>query len=157
MKTLDYFETRSTKDAGTGCWLWAGALHRDGYGEFSDTGRTSLSHRGAWEAAHGSIPEGIHVCHRCDVRRCVNPAHLFLGTNADNVRDKVSKGRQSRLRGSHHGRAKLTEHDVRIIKMLLNLGVQSKRLATLYGVSKSGIGFIKTGQHWAHVAPLEGP
>ena len=154
MKTLDYFEMRSTKDT-TGCWLWD--RHLDRYGVFRDEGQLKKAHRGAWEAVNGAVPEGMHVLHRCDVPRCCNPEHLFLGTHADNMRDKVSKGRQSRskLKGSQHGMAKLVEHDVSIIKLLLDLGVQGKRLADLYGVSKSSISLIRLGRKWRHVAPLE--
>jgi len=153
MKALEYFEQRSTPEPNTGCWLWTKATHRVGYGQFNDACGIRGAHRGAWEATHGSIPEGMHVLHKCDVRACVNPEHLFLGTNNDNMQDKIRKGRQ--LRGSQLSQSKLTEHDVSIIKMLLGLDVKSHRLATLYDVSQAIISDVKLGRTWGHVAPLE--
>ena len=82
-----------------GCWLWTGYRFHAGYGGFheSQPKRTvRLAHRVAWELTNGLIPDGLHVCHTCDNRSCVRPDHLFLGTNADNVADKVAKGRQAK-------------------------------------------------------------
>ena len=77
-----------------GCWLWRGALSRKGYGSFrADAIGGRQSHRVAWELTHGPIPDGLFVLHRCDTPRCVNPAHLWLGTAADNSRDMALKGR----------------------------------------------------------------
>ena len=78
----------------SGCWLWLGPhMSQGGYGCFRFDGKNHYAHRAAWELAYGSIPSGLHVCHRCDVPLCVNPAHLFLGTPGDNVRDCRTKGR----------------------------------------------------------------
>lgn len=76
-----------------GCWLWTGALYRLGYGHAYLLGKQQLAHRIAWILAFGEIPQGMLVCHRCDVRNCVNPEHLFLGTHKDNTRDMLRKGR----------------------------------------------------------------
>lgn len=83
-------------DAVTGCWLWTGATFK-GYGLIRSGGQgcpTHLAHRVSWRVHCGPIPEGLYVCHHCDNPPCCNPAHLFLGTQADNMRDCVSKGRQ---------------------------------------------------------------
>ena len=84
-------ENRIVKDV-SGCWLWQGHL-RDGYGQVSVLGKPKAVHRIYWELINGTIPEGILVCHRCDVRNCINPSHLFLGTVKENMQDKIKKGR----------------------------------------------------------------
>ncbi len=75
------------------CWLWTGCLTQNGkgYGAISVSGRQVATHRVAWTLEYGPIPPGKHVCHHCDVPRCCNPAHLFLGTHAENIRDMMHK------------------------------------------------------------------
>ena len=80
------------KDA-TGCWLWQGTCYHDGYGAINISGKMKRTHRVSWELINGSIPEGMYICHHCDVRDCINPAHLFLGTQQDNVKDMIKKKR----------------------------------------------------------------
>jgi hypothetical protein len=75
------------------CWSWTGALDSGGYGQCGRDRRLHKTHRVAWMLTHGEIPDGLVVCHHCDNRRCCNPAHLFVGTQGDNVRDMVRKGR----------------------------------------------------------------
>lgn len=75
------------------CWEWTAARHPSGYGTFYFNGKWSRAHRTAWELANGPIPEGLLVLHRCDNPPCVNPRHLWLGTDADNTRDMIAKGR----------------------------------------------------------------
>lgn len=83
---------RNKKD----CWLWEGAVFNTGYGKIRRENKIKLAHRISWELHFGHIPEGMCVCHKCDVPLCVNPGHLFLGTQKDNIQDKVNKGRQAK-------------------------------------------------------------
>lgn len=78
----------------SGCWAWNGARRPNGYGNINVEGKTLSVHRASWIAFNGEIPDGLQVCHRCDVRHCTNPSHLFLGTQKDNMIDMISKGRQ---------------------------------------------------------------
>ena len=115
-------------------------------------GRTWSTHRYAWTQANGPIPPGMWVLHRCDVRRCVNPEHLFLGTAQDNSRDMVAKGRKVTNRGESHKLAKLTDGEVREIRLKYN-GDRGDitRLARAFGVSRTAIERVVKGMGWKHV------
>lgn len=93
--TKERFETSFLGEPNSGCWLWMGGLRPPGYGQIMKTGfpTSAFAHRVSWELYRGPIPDGMIVCHKCDTRSCVNPDHLFLGTNLDNTRDCISKGR----------------------------------------------------------------
>lgn len=86
-------EAYSIPEPNSGCWLWLARVSPNGYGSTNVDGRDTGAHRASYLAFNGPIPSGLHVLHRCDVPLCVNPDHLWLGTNADNVRDMVAKGR----------------------------------------------------------------
>lgn len=134
------------------CWEWMGAQNGAGYGKIGRGGRREglvLAHRLSWELANGVIPEGQCVCHHCDNPGCVNPAHLFLGTNIDNMQDAVEKGRM--VRGSAIKGAKLTEQDVREILCFLAAGYPHKEIAEAYNVARVTITQINTGKIWAWV------
>ena len=131
------------------CWIWTG--YRDkkmGYGMFWLGGKMHLSHRVAYELFKGPIAEGMHVCHSCDVPGCVNPAHLWLGSNAANVADKVSKGRQSSMKGTAHPSARIDEATVRWIRSCELSGAEIGRRL---GMDRSSINYIRKGRLWGHV------
>jgi hypothetical protein len=145
------------------CWLWIGGFANTGYGQMSrrrEDGSWTMvnSHKLSWEEHYGRVPDGLQVLHKCDNRKCCNPAHLFLGTQAENVADMVSKGRQSRGEKKVLS-AKLTQVQVNEIKVALApyAGVRVRRgvvrdLASLYGVSKAAICLIGKGRNWRAAA-----
>lgn len=130
------------------CWLWMGGTDRWGYGLIKIDGSNKLVHRVTWEFANGPIPEGLFVCHRCDVPACVNPAHLFLGTAKDNMIDMVRKGRNKPgiARGEKNGLAKLDWNSVRQIRA--SQGRSQRSLATEFGVHRDTIGAILRNKAW---------
>lgn len=134
------------------CWLWTAGVQAFGYGRFSSgrkLGISTLSHRVSWVLAHGEVPEGLCVLHSCDNRLCVNPHHLFLGTNQDNSDDMVSKARQ--VQGEQHGNAKLSEDKVNGI--LYDTRTQQE-IARAYQVSQSTISRVKSGESWKEITKL---
>jgi hypothetical protein len=133
----------------SGCWLWIGARHTSGYGLFWLEGRWQRAHRVSYELAVGTIPLGLWVLHRCDVRPCVRPKHFFLGTVSENSADMVAKGRAAR--GERHGCAKLNPDQVREIRELAQLGRPQRTIAVDFEVSQSAVSQIVRGFRWAHV------
>lgn len=147
-----------------GCWLWQGTTNNAGYGTIGlgDRGEgKGFAHRVSYEEHVGSIPPGLFVCHRCDVKTCVNPDHLFVGTQQDNLDDAASKGRMlsggnwkaahdsSICKGSKHGMAKLTEAEVvEVINSFASSNITKQQLAKQYGVCRATIRNIVTGRNW---------
>lgn len=130
------------------CWEWT-ACTQYGYGQFglSRPRRLELTHRYSWELANGPAGE-MCVLHKCDNRRCVNPAHLFLGTRTDNMADKVRKGRQSR--GENAGTV-LTAETVRQIREWRARGISRYRIAKMLALSQGTIAAVIQGRTWKHV------
>lgn len=133
------------------CWPWIASTYRGGYGQFSSGHsysqlKTSKAHRVSWTLRNGTIPDGLHVLHKCDNRICVNPNHLFLGTSADNTADMVAKGRQAQ--GSRNGCTKLTETQVLAIRSDTR---SSWTISSEYGVTHTQVSKIKSRRQWAHL------
>ena len=140
------------------CWTWTACVGRKGYGKIGSGQRdkpTVEAHIVSWELANGPRPAGMNVCHHCDTPACVNPSHLFLGTQAENQADMVSKLRQTL--GEKNSMAKLTESDVRTIRALLRRGVMQKSIAVMFGVTDPTISNIKSGKTWSHVSHAKRP
>lgn len=130
------------------CWLWIGSLNPTGYGHASRGGRVLGAHRLSYEIAHGPIPQGMSVLHRCDVRNCVNPAHLFLGTQAENVADMMRKGRKVPPRGERQHMARLTAEKVLAIRAAKGT---YEEIARMFGVAKPTVGNVIRRETWKHV------
>jgi hypothetical protein len=138
-------------DTNGGCWLWPQYLASNGYAHTRMLGEQITVHRLSWRVFRGNIPRGLVVCHRCDVRACCNPDHLFLGTHADNIADMISKGRHSPRRGEQNTLSKLTEDQAVTIIARAGAGEPLRSLALEYGVSYSTIYYVKTGRSWPHL------
>lgn len=142
------------------CWEWTRCRSPDGYGRFglgSAAQGTDYAHRVAWRLVKGEIPRGLFVLHRCDNPACCNPAHLFLGTQADNVADMIAKGRESHAtgrKGTAHPGAKLSEDAVRDILASPN---SNGELASKYGVARNTIRRIRRRSIWSHVETEQCP
>lgn len=149
----DRFWAKVDRHSGDGCWLWRGATSRGGYGEISHNGRPQPAHRVAWELTNGPIPTGMQVLHRCDVRACCRPDHLFLGSQRDNVNDMIMKGRdaQNPVFGERHGKSKLTAPKVSEIRSLYASGVSQQEIADRFGITRGNVGFIVSHKTWRHV------
>jgi hypothetical protein len=129
-----------------GCWNWT-AAKKHGYGSVKWGGRMRIAHRIAFEIECGSIPEGMQVCHHCDNPACVRPSHLFLGTQKDNMRDMIVKGRQARPPAT-----KLTWADAQVIREAPGL---HREIAARFGISRPTVSEIKAGSYWKTEQYLE--
>lgn len=135
---------------GTGCWEWTGVKDRDGYGKLSLPGEKAgnvRAHRFSYELHKGPIPTGLLVIHSCDNPGCVNPEHLRVGTNSDNLGDMAAKDRSTR--GRRHPRVKLTEDRVRHIRALIAAGNTTYSVSKMVGVSPGAVMAIHLKRTWA--------
>ena len=129
-----------------GCFVWAGWVDAEGYGSICVEGKSTRVHRFVYEQCVGAIPEGSVVRHTCDNPACINPAHLAIGTQYDNIQDKMRRGRQAR--GSSHGCATVTWDAIRSIRRLYMRGVRQVQLAAQFGLHQTQISNIVTGKSW---------
>lgn len=163
-------EQRAIRDL-NGCLLWTGPIDKDGYGCVSVGGMHRRAHRLSYESARGAIPANLCVLHTCDVRSCIEPNHLFLGTRSENAADRHAKGRNATgeqhgskthperflhngnnaPRGGSHHKAKLSESDVIEIRRRRAAGDLLKNLAADFGVSTLNISWIARRKTWKHV------
>jgi hypothetical protein len=154
----------------SGCWIWmrttngAGKYGRGGYGIGHPEGIRVYMHRWVYQITHGAIPDGMMVCHRCDIRCCINPDHLYLGDAMSNHIDKVVRGRARSpgakgdanatrkypglTRGGNNGRAKLCLDDITAIRTAYTNGEQQRSIACRYGIGQSQISRICRGASW---------
>ena len=147
--TRERIENKIDRIPESGCWIWTGTITSRGYGQLLSSNKKIYAHRAAFEAFIGEIPDGMVVCHTCDNVHCVNPDHLFLGTQKDNLQDMKKKGRSTH--GEKNAQSLLTEANVIVIKSLLSDGWTEAQVAKHYGVSRSNINAIKLNKRWNHV------
>lgn len=142
------------KNPNNDCIEWNGEIIHNGYGRFSVNYKKTLAHRFSYELHKEKIPYGMMVCHKCDNRKCVNPLHLFLGTNEKNMKDMVLKKRQSY--GERQRCAKLKINDVIEIKKMIIAGLSDKYIHEKFTfISRSTINSIKHNRYWKHVEIIE--
>lgn len=123
-----------------GCRLFTGCIQANGYGRATISGKTDYAHRHMYRLFHGHIPQCIDVCHWCDVRACINPHHLFLGTRADNMADAVRKGRQAK--GTKLPHTKLSDVDKKNITNRARSGEMYESIARDFGICRQHAGQI---------------
>jgi hypothetical protein len=145
------FWNHISPEPNTGCWLWDGPVGgqppRWGYGKMKHGGITMSAHRVSWELHRGPIPAKMWICHKCDVPRCCNPDHLFLGNASTNALDAVSKGRTNTL-GEKNRHAKLTAEQVIAIRADTRI---AEIVGAEVGVSGSQVRYIRRRLNWRHI------
>jgi len=136
------------------CWEWQG-MKKPGWGGYGlfwfDGTSQNKAHRTAWNLIYGDIPDGLGVLHTCDNPSCVNPLHLWLGTQRDNRLDMENKGRSRIVRGSKNCRCKLSEDKVRKMRLLRSQGVLGKDVANRFDISTSAVSQVANRRTWDYV------
>jgi len=138
------------------CWEWQGSINyaKGGYGQLSHNKKTLKAHRVSYELYYAEPLNDLHCLHKCDNPSCVNPMHLFAGTNLDNVKDKILKGRcyTGYQKGEHNGASKLKDKDViQIRKLYKTKNYTTIKLGKMYGVHRSTISYIVNNKTYTHL------
>lgn len=170
---IDAHADKIAADPNTGCWHWTGACDRydkpsGTHGRVRIDGVMQFAHRASFEAAHGPIPDGLIVRHRCDVPHCVNPDHLELGTRQDNVDDMMDRGRgigprvappdgpvMPSVSAERNGMARLDQAKIDAIRAMRKAGVSCSRVGDVFGVSKSYVSKVARGVRWLTPPPKD--
>lgn len=138
-------------DKSSNCWVWTASKSKRGYGHFKIHSKVWQAHRYSWLIHYGYIPKGLCVCHVCDDPACVNPGHLWIGTQLENMQDKIKKGRLRVGIGERHGHSKLSNKQVLKIRAIYSKGVTRASLAQKYRVTPANIGNVVNRKTWKHI------
>lgn len=153
--TIARFNDKFWIDPISGCWLWQGkklSSPPNNYGRFWLHGRFVLAHRASWVLHRGGIPDGKVICHKCDDPLCVNPGHLFIGTQLDNIKDMCAKKRNSTAHGENNKMSKFTETDIKNIRAICSVYRKKyAKIARQYRVTAAAIRAIDIRATWRHV------
>jgi hypothetical protein len=147
-KDIPRFWSKVDKNKPDKCWEWKSYRFKKGYGGFQLRTHNTAAHRVSWVINFGNIPDGFCVCHKCDNPSCVNPNHLFLGTVAENNKDRAKKGRSADTNGERNPAAKLKNELIPIIREKSERGLSQRKIAKEFGVGKSTIARIIHKTHW---------
>ena len=146
---MERFWSKTVKNEKNGCINWIASKNKCGYGQFRIGNKILYANRVSYELSIGGIPKNMEVCHKCDNPACVNPDHLFLGTHKDNMNDASVKKRFPNRKGQNNPSAKLTENDIRDIKILLQTDLSQRKIGLLFSVGQTTISDIKMGKNWS--------
>jgi hypothetical protein len=154
LKTTEQQILHNVKKTDSGCWVRTSSLMPKGYSTIKLNGKTRYAHRISYEHFVGPIPDGMCICHSCDNPSCVNPQHLFLGTQKDNLADMTNKGRRNGPRGRNHPRATITGQIAAKIKEYRQLGYTYREIAAICGTTLKVVQDVSTGRTWKEVRPI---
>ena len=149
MSDRSRFWDKTERDPETGCEEWTGALDLDGYGVFWLDGKTHRAHRVSYQWFYHTLEDGDVLLHTCDNPICVEPTHLSIGSQSDNLTDMKEKGRAAK--GVDNANTKLQESDIHTIRRLLKMGFSPTKIATKFEVDAAAIKDIQTGRTWSHI------
>lgn len=145
----DRFYSKFKINEDNGCWEWMATKFPNGYGCFKLNRKSVGAHRVSYEIHNGKINKNMVICHHCDNPSCVNPEHLFVGTQKENLLDRKLKGRS--VEGNKNGRCKLSDKDILAIKRLLAEKIDQRDIAKSYGVAQTTISAINLNKSWSHI------
>ncbi len=152
MRIIDSFDDHWVETSGpleTPCWIWQRSTDHCGYGKFTADSKTYFAHRHSYELYAGPIREGLCILHDCDTPSCVNPKHLYQGTQLQNIRDRVSRGRCASTAGSKHPRSRITpQQATEIIEGSIAKELSQKELSHIHNMSQQSVSAIVCGDHW---------
>lgn len=146
----EMIEFQINKSVYAECWIWTGAK-KGGYGYIKYKGKTLAMHRYMFEKYNHEIPKNMNICHKCDNPACVNPKHLWLGTQKDNIRDMFSKKRNNNKNGVNHERTKITEEEAIQIKKHYKKGIKPTTICRLMNLPYSTVYKICINENWKHI------